>query len=185
MAPAEGGLGTQASVGLRAGGGAAILVFGTLGVGLPFLLRRLRDGAPWLLYTKAAAAGVVLALALVHLINDAFSTFAELEPGAPPLAAAATPHVSPHGPSGHAAQPVASRGRPCCGRDCTLGVPDGSPGANARRGCLGAARSGLQRCASGQRCRHLTRAALAAAAVAGVLMRRAPAAQGRCTTISP
>jgi hypothetical protein len=146
MTSTDGGLGTQASVGLRAGGGAAILVFGTLGVALPFLLRRLRDGAPWLLYTKAAAAGVVLALALVHLINDAFSTFAELEPGAPPLAAAATQHVSPRCPSSHAAQPAASRARPCCGRDCALGVCDGAPAANARRGGLGAARCGLRRC---------------------------------------
>ena len=77
-----GGLGSSASVGLRAGGGAAILAFGTFGVCLPFLLRRLRDGAPFLLYLKAAAAGVVLALALLHLINDSFSTFARLEPGA-------------------------------------------------------------------------------------------------------
>ena len=85
MASTDAGLGSRASVGLRAGGGVAELVFGTLGVALPFVLRRLRDGAPWLLYTKAAAAGVVLSLALVHLINDAFSTFAELEPGAPLL----------------------------------------------------------------------------------------------------
>lgn len=73
----------DASVALRAGGGAAILVGGAVGVALPALLARLlRDGAPWLLYTKAAAAGVILSLAIIHLINHAFHEFAELEPGA-------------------------------------------------------------------------------------------------------
>jgi hypothetical protein len=77
----------DASVALRAGGGACILLAGSAGVCLPAVLGRLtRDGSPWLLYVKAAAAGVVLALALVHLINDAFSTFAELTPGTQHLA---------------------------------------------------------------------------------------------------
>lgn len=166
MTSTDGGLGTQASVGLRAGGGAAILVFGTLGVALPFLLRRLRDGAPWLLYTKAAAAGVVLALALVHLISDAFSTFAELEPGAPPLAAAATQHVSPRCPSSHAAQPAAAMARRPRMR---------AAGASALRaaGCGVATVSTYYVRRLGGRSR------------AWVLMRRAPAAQGRCIMTSP
>jgi hypothetical protein len=72
----------SASVALRAGGGAAILLTGTGGVLLPFALAAARGGASWLLYTKATAAGVILSLALVHLINESFATFAELTPGA-------------------------------------------------------------------------------------------------------
>ena len=159
MTSTDGGLGTQASVGLRAGGGAAILVFGTLGVALPFLLRRLRDGAPWLLYTKAAAAGVVLALALVHLINDAFSTFAELEPGAPPLAEAATLHVSPHGRSVTLRSPL-----PAAAGRAAAALARLRPGMARRARMLGAARSGLRSCASRPMCRHYATCARAALA---------------------
>jgi hypothetical protein len=108
----------NASVALRAGGGAAILVGGTLGVALPFLLSRLRDGAPWLLYTKAAAAGVILSLAIVHLINHAFLEFAELTPGA---SCRRLPHR-------HTTQPAAGRARPRSARVCALGARDSAPG---------------------------------------------------------
>lgn len=70
------------SVALRAGGGACVLVAGAVGVGLPFLLDLSGRASRALLYTKATAAGVVLSLALVHLINESFATFAELTPGA-------------------------------------------------------------------------------------------------------
>jgi len=68
------------SVALRAGGGAIVFVFGSAGVALPFLLTRV-DNAAWLMYCKAFAAGVVLSLAVVHVINDCFANFAKLEPG--------------------------------------------------------------------------------------------------------
>jgi hypothetical protein len=70
------------SVALRAGGGACVLVAGAVGVGLPFMMDLRGRSSRALLYTKAAAAGVVLSLALVHLINECFSTFAEMTPGA-------------------------------------------------------------------------------------------------------
>ena len=133
-----GGLGTQASVGLRAGGGAAILVFGALGVCLPFALHQLRDGAPWLLYTKAAAAGVVLALALVHLINDAFSTFAELTPGAGAQRARGPPRYYASG----SLQPRRARRR-------ALVACNGAAHTHTRRGGLCTVRSGFKRWAGG------------------------------------
>jgi hypothetical protein len=73
-----------ASLRLRVGGGFAILVAGALGVALPLLLAAAHDAAaaPWLLRTKAFAAGVVLSLAVVHLLNEALESFSELAPGA-------------------------------------------------------------------------------------------------------
>ena len=185
----------DASVALRAGGGAAILVGGTLGVALPFLLGRLRDGAPWLLYTKAAAAGIILALAVVHLINHCFHEFAELTPGA----LCRRLHVTPRSPL-----PAApGRTLPAFARWVS---EIARRAANERRG--GAHSALIRRCASGvdtlwrahsplirrsfgahsalraSSVDTLAAAALAAA-VAGALMRRAPASQARCTLISP
>jgi hypothetical protein len=72
------------SVSLRIGAGFAVLATGSLGVVLPLALSTAHDGraVPWLLRTKAFSAGVVLALALVHVINDAFASLTKLAHGA-------------------------------------------------------------------------------------------------------
>lgn len=72
------------SVALRIGGGFAILVAGTLGIALPMCLAAANDAraVPLLQLLKAYAAGVVLALALVHLLNDAYSDLSALPEGA-------------------------------------------------------------------------------------------------------
>jgi hypothetical protein len=51
---------------------------------LPLALATAHDAAaaPWLLRLKAFGAGVVLALAVVHLIKEALEAFTELTPGA-------------------------------------------------------------------------------------------------------
>jgi|APGre2960657444_1045066.scaffolds.fasta_scaffold03132_1 hypothetical protein len=71
------------SVSLRLGGGFAILVAGSVGVFLPLLLAGAHDAraAPWLLRLKSFGAGVVLSLALVHLLPEAFEAFEGLTEG--------------------------------------------------------------------------------------------------------
>jgi uncharacterized membrane protein len=51
---------------------------------LPLALATAHDAAaaPWLLRLKAFGAGVVLSLAVVHLIKEALEAFTELTPGA-------------------------------------------------------------------------------------------------------
>lgn len=72
------------SISLRIGGGFAILVAGALGVVLPVSLRSINDAraAPFILLLKAFAAGVILALATVHLLQEAYISLSSLPPGA-------------------------------------------------------------------------------------------------------
>ena len=72
------------SLKLRVAGGFIVLVAGALGVASPLVLRRTHEAnvSSTVLLLKAFSAGVVLSLALVHLISDSFANFAELTPGA-------------------------------------------------------------------------------------------------------
>jgi hypothetical protein len=75
------------SLKLRIAGGFIVFVAGGAGVFSPFVFRRTHEAhvsAP-LLLLKAFSAGVVLSLALVHLVGDSFNVFLALPPGATPL----------------------------------------------------------------------------------------------------
>lgn len=75
----------EKSLALRVGGGFAILVAGGIGVVLPFFLSSINDAraSPATQLLKSFAAGVVLTLALVHLLQEAYISLASLPPGTP------------------------------------------------------------------------------------------------------
>lgn len=72
------------SIALRIAGGFIVLLAGSAGVWLPFKVASAHDSsnARGLLRTKAFSAGVVLALALIHLLGDAWSAFRTIDDGA-------------------------------------------------------------------------------------------------------
>ena len=88
------------SLKLRVAGGFIVLVAGSCGVLLPLVARSTHEAhaSPRMLLVKAFSAGIILALALEHLISDSFSNFSQLPPGAARRAPrAACPSTSPGG----------------------------------------------------------------------------------------
>lgn len=81
------------SLKLRVAGGFIVLVSGFCGVLLPLVAQATHEAnvSRTLLLLKAFSAGVVLSLALVHLISDSFTDFGSLPPGDTAVAARAAP----------------------------------------------------------------------------------------------
>lgn len=69
---------------LRIGGSFAIMAAGSLGIILPVFLHSFHDGraVPAILLLKAFAAGIIIALATVHLLTESYISLASLPPGA-------------------------------------------------------------------------------------------------------
>jgi hypothetical protein len=138
------------SLQLRVGGAFAILVAGSAGVLLPLALATARDAsaAPWLLRLKAFGAGVVLSLAVVHLIKEALEAFSELTPGARARkhTARALSRLLSVLPSPLGLRRVAHAGmqRRCARAPCVCACARGA--APARRCCARAARARAARC---------------------------------------